>query len=155
MQVCAIAWLSLFPTLCYSAGVAPAVQVSAAWIRWLPGDLPAAGYATLSNVGDQAVTLTGVSTPDYGASMFHESRIQRGVDQMMPVPSIVIRPHFSVSFAPGGYHIMFMEPKRAIQPGDRVLVILHFAAGQSLQVSFEVRKPDGSAAERATQSKGG
>jgi hypothetical protein len=35
-----------------AADIAPPVSVSNAWIRWLPADLPAAGYATLRNVSD-------------------------------------------------------------------------------------------------------
>ena len=33
------------------------IEVSAAWIRWLPAGLPAAGYATLVNTGDTPVSL--------------------------------------------------------------------------------------------------
>jgi copper(I)-binding protein len=138
----------LAPAPC-SADVAATITVSNAWIRWLPSNLPAAGYATLRNVGDQPATLTGASTPDYGAAMFHESRNQRGVEQMMPIDSIEIKPHSQVSFAPQSYHIMLMRPTRNIHPGDSVLLSLHFSNGQSLPVQFEVRKPDGTAVRRA------
>jgi hypothetical protein len=57
-----------------------------------------------------------------------------------------------VSFAPEGFHIMLMQPTRDIQPGDHVLLTLRFADGQSLQVQFEVRRPDGSAVKRATDA---
>jgi copper(I)-binding protein len=137
-----------------AADRAPPLRADDAWIRWLPANLPAAGYVTLRNLSNQPVALIGASTLDYAGAMFHESRNQHGVEKMLSVESIVIRPHAEVAFAPEGLHIMLMEPKRAIQPGDHVLVTLHFAGGQSLQVQFEVRKPDGTRAVAAAGSKG-
>jgi copper(I)-binding protein len=131
---------------------APTLTVANAWIRWLPAQLPAAGYATLRNLGAQPLTLIGASTPDYGAVMIHESRNRAGVEEMLPVETILVKPQAEIAFAPGGYHLMLMKPKRALQPGDRVLLTFHFAGGQSLQTQFEVRKPDGSRAERPAGS---
>jgi hypothetical protein len=132
----------------------PSVTVSDAWIRWLPANLPAAGYATLHNAGDRRATLVAASTSDYGTTMFHASRNQHGVEQMVPIDSIAIEPHSQVSFVPQGLHIMLTEPKRAIQPGDQVLLTLRFADGQSLQVQFEVRRTDGSAVKRVSGASG-
>lgn len=149
--VCAI----FFAPATHSAGVEATVVVSNAWIRWLPANLPAAGYAILRNVGDSPATLVGASTFDYGAVMFHESRNQHGIEQMLPADSIQIKPHSQVSFAPQSYHIMLMQPTRSIQPGDHILLTLHFGDGQSLKVIFEVRNADGSAAKRSTASNRG
>lgn len=131
------------------------MSVSDAWIRWLPANLPAAGYATLHNGGDRRATLVAASTSDYGTTMFHASRHQRGVEQMVPVDTVTIEPHSQVSFVPEGLHIMLTDPKRSIQPGDRVMLTLRFADGQSLQVQFEVRRPDGSAARPVLPARGG
>jgi periplasmic copper chaperone A len=150
-----IAYCTLLDMTGHAADLAPSVSVSNAWIRWLPADLPAAGYATLRNVSDRRATLIDVSTADYGATMFHASRNQRGVEQMVPIDSVRIEPHSQVSFAPEGLHIMLMRPKRAIQPGDHVLLTLRFADGQTLQVSFEVRRVDGSAVTGTPATSGG
>jgi hypothetical protein len=138
----------------YPADLATSIVVSDAWIRWLPANLPAAGYVTLRNIGDRPVTLIGASSPEYGAVMFHESRNQKGIDQMVALPSVRIAPHSQLSFAPAGYHIMLMQPTKAINPGDRVSLTLRFADGQSLQIRFAVRRPDGSAVTSATRSTG-
>ena len=135
--------------------ITPSVTVSNAWIRWLPAALPAAGYVTLRNSGDQPVTLVQASTPDYGMTMFHASRNQQGVEQMVPIDSVRVAPHSQLSFAPEGLHIMLMQPTRAIQPGDYVMLTLRFADGQSLQARFEVRGADGSAVKRTTGTNGG
>jgi len=135
-----------------STDIAPSVSVRNAWIRWLPANLPAAGYATVQNYGDRPVTLTGASTPDYAATMFHQSRNEDGVERMMMIDSVRIEPHSEMSFAPDGFHIMLMQPMRAIQPGDHVLLTLRFADGRSVPVQFDVRRSDGSAVKRATDA---
>jgi copper(I)-binding protein len=138
-----------------TAELRASVSVSDAWIRWLPANLPAAGYATLHNEGDRRATLVGASTSDYGMTMFHASRNQHGVEQMVPIDSIAIEPHSQVSFVPEGLHIMLTEPKKPIQPGDHVLLTLRFADGQALQVQFEVRRTDGSAVKRVSGASSG
>lgn len=149
--VCAV----LLAPATLSVGLPATVTVSSAWIRWLPANLPAAGYATLRNVGDQPATLIGASTPDYGAVMFHKSRNENGVEQMMPVERLQINPHAQLSFAPQSLHIMLLRPTRAILPGDRVSLTLHFTDGQALKVQFDVRRPDGSAVKRTASVNGG
>jgi periplasmic copper chaperone A len=151
LLACAI----LFAAAGESADLPESIIVSDAWIRWLPANLPAAGYATLHNGGDRRVTLVAASTSDYATTMFHASRNQHGVEQMVPIDAIAIEPHSQVSFVPEGLHIMLTEPRRRIQPGDHVLLTLRFADGQSLQVQFEVRRTDGSAAGRVSGASGG
>src|ERR1700689_4491030 len=90
----------------HTADMQASVSASDAWIRWLPANLPAAGYATLHNVGDRRATLVAASTSDYGTTMFHTSRNQHRVEQMVPIDSISIEPHSQVSFVPEGLHIM-------------------------------------------------
>jgi copper(I)-binding protein len=49
----------------------------------------------------------------------------------------------TLKFAPGGYHLMCMDPTPAIRPGNRVPVTLTFADGRRLMVSFPVRNAAG------------
>ncbi len=117
------------------------VQIQQAWIRWLPANLPEGGYLTLSNPSDQTVALVGASSRDYSSVELHRSLERNGTSTMVPVARIDIVPHSTLSFAALGYHLMLMQPRVAIAPGDHVPVTLHFADGRSLTVSFEVRKP--------------
>jgi copper(I)-binding protein len=125
-----------------AAAGTPPITVTAAWIRWLPGSLPAGGYLTLRNDGDRALTLTSLTSPDYGSLMLHRSRMQGQVSTMEAVPQLVLPPHQSLSFATQGYHIMLEQSTRPLQPGDHVTITLHFADRASLPVSFEVRSAD-------------
>jgi copper(I)-binding protein len=58
---------------------------------------------------------------------------------MARIESVELKPLIPVRFVEGGYHLMLMQPKRSLRPGDRVLIKLHFAQGSSIEVPFEVR----------------
>jgi hypothetical protein len=120
----------------------PSIEVTAAWIRWLPAGVPSGGYMTLTNTGAASQVLIGADSPEFGAVSVHHTDTRNGVSEMASVNSLLIKPHSSLQFAPGGYHLMLMQPKRALQPGDHAPITLRFADGGSLQVSFEVRGAD-------------
>lgn len=121
------------------APAAPAgVRAEHAWIRWLPANLPAAGYVVLVNDGDGDATLTGARSADYGMVMLHQSRLDESDSRMEPVASLTVPAHGSVALSPGGYHLMLMHPTRALKPGDTVAITLEFAGGGTLQVDFSV-----------------
>lgn len=126
-------------TVAMAAPAAPSqVRVEHAWIRWLPANLPAAGYATIVNTGDGARRLTGVSSPDYGSVMLHRSRLAEGDSTMEVVDHIDIPAHDSVKLAPGGYHLMLSHAKHPVSPDDKVPMTLRFANGATVQVYFSV-----------------
>ncbi len=124
------------------AADAPPVQASGAWIRWLPANLPAGGYVQLTNTSAKPVDLVGADSPDYGNTMLHQSVSKGGVMEMLHVDKVVIPAHGSMAFKPGSYHIMLMQPKKAVKPGDVVPITLKFAGGETMIVNFEVRKAD-------------
>jgi len=119
---------------------APTIRVDDAWIRWLPAGVPAGGYATLTNTGDKPLMLMAVSSPDYGEVAIHRSVEHQGMMEMTPVAQIAIVAHSTLNFAAAGFHLMLMQPNKAVKLGDRVPITLRFADGASLTVQFEVRK---------------
>jgi hypothetical protein len=62
---------------------------------------------------------------------------------MVPVASVDVPPHGSVSFAPGGYHLMCMAPAATLKPGTSVPMTLRFADGGTLTGDFPVRGATG------------
>jgi len=113
-------------------------NVSNPRIRMLPGDLPMAGYFELHNSGKKPITLTHASSKEFGMVMMHKSMHKNGEASMMMVNKIEIAPGKSVSFAPGGYHLMLMNRKKNLKVGDKVLIKLDFASGHSSNVEFKV-----------------
>ena len=130
--------------LAHSPTAKSAVQVEDGWVRWLPANLPAAGYATIHNDSAKPVNLTGAESADYGMAMLHRSMQKDGQDVMERVNALSIPAHGTVQLAPGGYHLMLMHPRHPIKPGDSVHVSLHFDDGESLQETWLVRPADAS-----------
>jgi hypothetical protein len=126
-----------------AASAAPSVTVSDAWMRALPGKLPAAGYFTLHNGGGKEIVLTGASAAACGMLMLHRSDTAGGMARMSDMADVAIAPGKSVSFAPGGYHLMCMDPSPELKPGALVPVTLVFGDGTRLTAAFAVRGANG------------
>lgn len=116
----------------------PAVTLSHLWMRFLTPRIPAAGYFTLRNDGDQPVVLTGAASPDCSQLMLHRSVEGGGTARMEMAPAVTVPAHGAVTFQPGGYHLMCMSPSAAIAPGKNVPVSLRFRDGLALSASFVV-----------------
>ncbi|MGH8143934.1 MAG: copper chaperone PCu(A)C [Steroidobacteraceae bacterium] len=128
-----------------NANPSEALQIEQAWIRWLPANLPAGGYLTVTNRGERPVVLVSASSPDYAGVALHRSVTEGGLSKMEPVAQITVAPHATLSFSATGYHIMLTTPTLPVAPGGHVPIALHFADGRSLVVNFEVRAPSATA----------
>ena len=117
------------------------VSIEKPWIRLIIKARPAAGYFTLHNNGDKPVTLTGASSSACGMAMLHQSKEVNGVEKMLPVKSVTVKPHGTLKFQPGSYHVMCMKPKMAL--GQSVPMTLKFADGDSITAQFPVKGPGG------------
>jgi copper(I)-binding protein len=129
-------------TLLPGLAVAQSVTVQKPWMRYLLPSIPAAGYMTLQNSGSAPVVVTGASSPACGMLMLHKSEDSSGMAMMMDVPNITIPPHASQTLAPGGYHLMCMQPNMKI--GENVPITLTFQNGGSVSASLPVYGAQGS-----------
>lgn len=138
------ALLALALAACTRGG---SLSASDAWIRLLPGDLPAGGYFVLRNDGDGAVTLVGASAPDFASVQLHRSVQRNGLQTMERVASLPVPAHGEVEFRPGGYHLMLMRAQRKLEVGETERVTLHMADGTDIAVEFAVRGAAGTGGE--------
>jgi copper(I)-binding protein len=122
-----------------TAADADHVTASRAWIRVMPGTLPAGGYVVLENRGDRVVTLTAAASPSYADVMLHKSSTETGMGRMEKVETLPIPAHGTVALAPGGYHLMLTKAIAPVKPGDRVRIDLRFADGSTLATAFEAK----------------
>ena len=84
------------------AGGAQPITAQNAWVRWLPNNLPAAGYVTLVISGDKPVDLVDISSPDYGDAMLHQTVSNGSSQKMVMVDKLTVPAHGQVAIAPGG-----------------------------------------------------
>lgn len=135
--VCLISALTLAPAASEEAGV----SVRDAWVREAPpGVAMLAGYMALRNNTSRPQVLVAASSSEFESVMIHRTMIKNGMAGMVHASRIELAPHASLSFAPGGYHLMLMNPKRRLRAGDPVVIKLEFGGGLVLPVAFAVRK---------------
>jgi copper(I)-binding protein len=91
---------------------------------------------TLHNAGNTDAVLTAAASPGCGSLMLHKSQDDSGMAMMMAMPTITVPANGSVTFAPGGYHLMCMQPKMKI--GEQLPVTLSFQDGSTLSTTMLV-----------------
>jgi copper(I)-binding protein len=129
----------VLPLAAWSDG--PSVRASHVWIRQAPpGVTVLAGYLTLENLTDKPLTLTGLSSPEFGAVELHKSTVKDNVESMEPVARLDLAAHASIEFKSGGYHVMLMQPKKNLFAGDTVTLDLTFSDGSELAIMAPVRR---------------
>jgi copper(I)-binding protein len=113
------------------------IVVSQPVLRLIPG-VPAAGYFTITNTASEPVVLSGAQSSDCGMVMLHKSSTMGGMARMDDVTAITIRHGERVSFAPGGYHLMCMDPSPRLKVGGKARITLKFGSGLTSDVDFTV-----------------
>jgi hypothetical protein len=115
--------------------------IELAWIRAAPpGATVLAAYATLKNPCAKAVEVAEVSGVDFGMAMIHATTVDNGMSRMRAMDSLSIPAKGQTVLAPGGSHIMLMQPKRELHEGDKLRLALKLADGRVLSADFVVRR---------------
>ena len=130
---------SLLLTAGVHAGAADHISASNAWIRVLPGELPAGAYVTLTNHADQNAALNSASSTIYADVMLHKSSREGGMSRMSMVDSLSVPAHGEATLAPASYHLMLMKARHPVQVGDIVTLTLKFSDGSTLATDFTAR----------------
>ena len=98
-----------------------------------------AGYFTVTNNGDTADSLIGVEA-DFPRVMMHTTVVQDGVASMMHTDAVILEPGQTVTFEPGGLHIMFMGLSEPMTEGEEIPATLIFENAGRLDIVFNVEK---------------
>ena len=119
-----------------SASPATSLTLADAWAKALdplPAEHPMTGaFGTLTNPTDQAITVTGGSTPVAKMVELHETvKNASGQMQMQPKPGgFVIPAKGSLELKPGGNHIMVMGVTEPLKNGSTLTLTLTTSAGK-------------------------
>lgn len=117
------------------------ISVEGSWVRPAQEGRMSAGYFLITNFEGIDDTLTGISSGAAELTEIHESyEREEGMMGMREVPELTIPAQSTVSFEPGGLHIMFIQVTQSIEEGDQVEVTLHFANYGDLAVELPVRQ---------------
>ena len=130
--------IALGTILLTSAASAGTVSLTHASFRMISPDVPGAAYFDLRNLEDRPVILTGARSASCGAMMFHLSSTEGGMARMREADPLVLQPGEAISFKPGGYHIMCMDPSAALMTARTVTVRLEFKNHPPIETAFTV-----------------
>jgi copper(I)-binding protein len=117
------------------------IVIEQAWTRATPSKAPVAGgFVTIRNNGNRDDRLVSVTSPDADSVEIHQMSMDGGVMRMRKLTDgLPIEAKSVVMLKPGGYHLMFIGPKRPIVEGGTVTATLRFEKAGSREARFEVR----------------
>lgn len=117
-----------------------ALTLTGVWVAEpIPGQANTAAYVSITNAGADE-RLIGVATPVGQAAHLHRTVVEGGVSRMESVDAVIIPSGGSVTFAPGGLHIMLMGLNGELAEGGRVPLTLRFLEAGDVTVDAPVRR---------------
>ncbi|NBQ84720.1 MAG: copper chaperone PCu(A)C [Methylophilaceae bacterium] len=128
-------------TLLSSCGKpSPSVQISDNWVRTTEdGQDVGAAYMTLTSNTD--TTLTSVESSVSDSIEIHSMTMDNGVMKMRMLDELALKAGKPTELAPGGYHLMLFDLKKALKAGEEVSFTLHFKDAQGKETVVNVNSP--------------
>jgi hypothetical protein len=136
---------ALFPALALLAGLAACQQdrplyVDQAYVTLNANPAaPAAAYFTVHG-GARDVTLRDVTTDAAVRAEMHDSRMDKGVMKMAPLDEVAVPAGKTVSFAPGGRHLMLWSINPAVAQTGKITLTFIFSNGDRILVDAAIQK---------------
>lgn len=103
-----------------------------------PGARTAVVYLVIDNRGATPDRLLRASSPRAAAVELHTMRMDAGVMRMRAVADVRIPARGRVELAPGGLHLMLVDPAPPLRAGERVPLTLTFEHAGAVAVDVEV-----------------
>lgn len=118
------------------------IAITPGFVRTPSKGAPAtAGYLSLTASLDD--TLLKVSTEAASSVELHTMTMQEGVMRMRPLPQIDLPAGQTVALAPGGLHLMIMQPDQSLVAAGTVEITLTFENAGDITVALPVQRTAG------------
>ena len=99
---------------------------------------PAALYFDLRNDGAEPLALSAVTVRQADGAMMHDIVREDGAVRMVDMSPAMLASGQTITFEPGGRHVMVMGLDPAVSAGDMVDVTLRFENGREYSHRFQV-----------------
>ena len=100
----------------------------------------AAGFK-LQNNGSTPDSLVRVSSSASEDVQIHLSYLNDGIMMMEEQPFVAIQPTEQISFEPGGYHIMIIQPTMDLNEGDSISFLFYYNSGMIIDETIQIGNP--------------
>ncbi|MCX8231959.1 MAG: copper chaperone PCu(A)C, partial [Alphaproteobacteria bacterium] len=104
--------------------------------------------------GQEAVTVTGISSESAERAQLHTTVRDGDVTRMRSLESIAIAPGETLVLQPGGMHIMFMGVDEPLRPGMQVDLTLTLSNGRAGHLKVPVSALNANAGQGGPQHGG-
>jgi periplasmic copper chaperone A len=139
----------LAAALLIAAGAVGAqTTVKDAWVRGTVAQQNASG-AFMHITSAKGGKLLEVSSPVAGVAEIHEMAMQGDMMRMRAVPALELPAGKAVELKPGGFHVMLMDLKQQLKPGDSVPLTLVVEGKDGKRETLQIKAPVRSLAEGA------
>ena len=147
--------LALIAALACGAAYAQNVEIREAWIRTsVPGQNATGAFMKIT--AKDGVKLVGASSPAAGVAEVHEMKMEGDVMKMRAVSGgLDIAAGKTVELRPGGYHVMLMDLKAALQKDSTIPLTLVFKDAKGSESKVELKVPVATTAPGAAAAKAG
>ena len=105
----------------------------------LPGRTAAIAYFEIENRSGKPISIAGISSPQFASSTIHETTLIDGVSSMRAVEQVSVERNSSVSFEPGGLHVMLMKPVGELIDDTIVTLEIHYDQAGLLIIEARAR----------------
>ncbi len=122
-----------------AADAAAQVEVTAAWARaTVTGQTGSGAFMTLT--AKEHMRIVGAASTVARVTEIHEMAMDGNVMRMRAVPVLELPAGRPIELKPGGYHLMLLDLKRALKPGEKIAVDLRLETkdGKPLTQPIEI-----------------
>jgi copper(I)-binding protein len=114
--------------------------VKDAWVRSTVAQQKASG-AFMHITSASGGKLVAASSPVAGVVEVHEMAMDGNVMKMRAVPALDLPAGKAVELKPGGYHVMLMDLKQQLKPGETVALTLTVEGKDGKRETVEIKAP--------------
>lgn len=116
-------------------------QISDAWFKNLPPSVPVrAGYMTIHNPQTYPSKIVALSSNAFASVEIHRTVEKDGMVSMERVLELTIAANATVQLAPGGLHLMLMQPTAPTKPGTMIAITIRLEDGSEQNLQLVVKK---------------
>ena len=116
------------------------VKVEDAWVRATVAQQKATG-AFMRLTANQNARLVAAESSVAGVVEIHEMAMDKDIMRMRAVPALELAAGRTTELKPGGYHVMLMDLKQAVQAGQQVPITLIFEDANKQRFTQRIEAP--------------
>ena len=132
--------LAIVATLLAALAAQAQTSIKDAWVRGTVAGQKATGlFGQITSASGGK--LVAASSPVAGVVEVHEMAMDGNVMKMRAVPALDLPAGKTVELKPGGYHVMLLDLKQELKPGETVPVTLVIEGAGGKRENVEIKAP--------------